>query len=488
MAKWSFVTKGYKILNELRAAGYTESGYYIRKEKEMEKEIKKNEEYIVDIIDYGMDGEGVAKIQDFTIFIPNAMKGEKVKILIVKVLSSYAYGKLLSILEESPYRVESDCRTYQRCGGCNLRHIDYEETLKIKQEMVQNLANKTINKKIKVKPTIGMGNPYHYRNKAQFPVGINKQNEVSIGVFAQRTHEIIQMKDCFIQNMISQKIAFAIQKFVTEKQISIYNEETRQGLLRHIVIKVGIRSHEIMCILVLNGKKMPFEQELIEMLVKTYNVKTIIKNINIKNTNVILGQENIVIHGDGYIYDILGDYTFKISPMSFYQVNPVQAEVLYNTAIEMANLTKEDILFDLYCGIGTIGIFASSYAKKVYGIEIVEQAIQDAKENAKINQIQNIEFQVGDVEKVFTNLIEKKQIYPTVIIVDPPRKGLDETTITNILAVEPKKLVYISCNPATMVRDMKLLEEKYEIGDIQPVDMFPFTSHVECCSVLYLKN
>lgn len=454
----------------------------------MEKQIKKNEEYIVNIIDYGMDGEGVAKIQDFTIFIPNAMKDEKVKIRIVKVLSSYAYGKVITILEKSPYRVESDCATYQRCGGCNLRHIEYEETLNIKQNMVQNLVNKTVKEKIEVKPTIGMGNPYHYRNKAQFPVGMNQQNEVNIGVFAQRTHQIIPIKDCFIQNTISQKIAFAIQKFVMEKQIPIYNEEIKQGLLRHIVIKVGIRSHEIMCILVINGKRMPYEQELIEMLVKTYNVKTVVKNVNTQNTNVILGQENIVIHGDGYIYDILGDYTFKISPMSFYQVNPVQAEVLYNIAIEMAHLTKEDILFDLYCGIGTIGIFASPYVKKVYGIEIVEQAIQDAKENAKINQIQNIEFLAGDVEKVFSNLMEKKQTYPDVIIVDPPRKGLDSNTINTILAVEPRKIVYISCNPATMVRDVNLLEEKYEVKEIQLVDMFPFTSHVECVSVLNLKK
>ena len=451
-------------------------------------EIKKNQEYIVDIIDYGMEGEGIAKIENFTVFIPNAMKGEKVKILIVKVLSSYAYGKLLEIIEPSPYRIESDCSTYQRCGGCSLRHIDYEETLNIKQNMVQNLVNKTFNKNVKVKPTIGMGNPYHYRNKAQFPVGLNKQNEKVVGVFAKRTHEIIPMQDCFLQNTISQEIAFAIQKFIIEKDISVYNEETRKGLLRHIVIKVGIRTHEIMCILVVNGNKIPYEQELVEMLVKRYNVKTVVKNINTKNTNVILGEENIVLHGDGYIYDILGDYTFKISPMSFYQVNPVQAEVLYNTAIEMANLSKEDVLFDLYCGIGTIGIFASFYVKKVYGVEIVEQAIYDAKENARINQIENIEFMTGDVEKVLTNLIEKKQVYPDVVMVDPPRKGLDNTTINNILAVEPKKVVYISCNPATMVRDMKLLEEKYEVNEIQPVDMFPFTSHVECCSVLSLKD
>jgi 23S rRNA (uracil1939-C5)-methyltransferase len=458
------------------------------KRGKMEKQIKKNDEYIVDIVDYGMNGEGIAKIDKFTIFIPNAMKGEKAKIVIVKVLSSHGYGKIVEILEKSKYRVESDCITYKRCGGCNLRHIDYEETLNIKQQTVQNLVNKTLNENIKVKKTIGMGNPYYYRNKAQFPVGVNKQNEATVGVFAERTHEIIPIKDCFIQNAVSQKIAFAIQKFINEKHISVYDEEKNEGLVRHIVIKVGIRTHEIMCILVINGKKIPYEQELIEMLVKTYNVKTIVKNINTKNTNVILGHENITIHGDGYIYDILGDYTFKISPMSFYQVNPVQAEALYNTAIEIAELSSDDVLFDLYCGIGTIGIFASKYVKKVYGIEIVEQAIEDAKENAKINNIENIEFKVGDVEKVFSNLMEKKQVYPDVIIVDPPRKGLDNNTVNNILNVEPKKVVYISCNPATMVRDMKLLEEKYDVKEIQPVDMFPFTSHVECVAVLQLKQ
>ena len=454
----------------------------------MEKQIKKNEEYIVDIVDYGIDGEGIAKINDFTIFIPNALKGEKIKIHIVKVLASYGYGKIVTILEKSPHRVESECVTYKRCGGCNLRHIDYEETLNIKQKVVQNLVNKVLKNKIKVKPTIGMGNPFYYRNKAQFPVGENKTKGVNVGVFAKRTHEIIPISNCYIQNTISQKIAFAIQKFIEEKQISVYNEETKEGLLRHIVIKVGIRTHEIMCILVLNGKKIPFEQELVEMLVKTYNVKTVVKNINTRNTNVILGSKNIVIHGDGYIYDILGDYTFKISPMSFYQINPVQTEVLYNMAIEMAKLKKEDILFDLYCGIGTIGIFASSYVKKVYGIEIIEQAIEDAKENARINKIQNIEFKVGDVEKVFSNLIENKQIYPSVIIVDPPRKGLDRNTIDNILTIEPKKMVYISCNPATMVRDLKLLEEKYGIEELQTVDMFPFTSHIETVTLLTLKN
>ena len=452
-------------------------------------DIQKNKEYIVEVIDNGMEGEGIAKIEDFVVFVPGAIKGEKVKILIVKVLKSHAYGKVLEILEKSEYREEEDCSTYKRCGGCNLRHINYEETLNIKQKNVQNLVDKTFNdKNIKVEKTIGMGNPYHYRNKAQYPVGLDKTREPIIGVFAQRTHEIISMQKCFIQNVEAEKIAFAIYKFIKEKNVPVYNEVTGEGLLRHIVIKVGLRTHEIMCILVINGKKIPYESELTEMLVKEYDIKTIVKNINKKNTNVILGHENIVIHGDGYIYDVLGDYTFKISPMSFYQVNPVQAEVLYNTALEMAELDKEDILFDLYCGIGTIGIFASEYVKKVYGIEIVEQAIEDAKENAKLNKIENIEFYAGDVEKIFSNLMEKKQVYPDVIIVDPPRKGLDENTINNILAVEPKKVVYISCNPSTMVRDMKMLSEKYKIGNIQPVDMFPFTSHVECVSVLVLKE
>ena len=452
--------------------------------------MKKNDEYIVDIIDNGMDGEGIAKIDNFTVFVEGAIKGEQVKILIVKVLTSHAYGKILEIIKKSENRVEPDCATYKRCGGCSLRHIEYEETLNMKKRKVENLVSKTFGKEnnIKVENTIGMGIPYNYRNKAQYPVGLDKTGEPIIGVYAQRTHEIIQMKECLIQNEEAEKIAFTIYKFVKEKNIPVYNEKTGEGLLRHIVIKVGIYTHEIMCILVVNGKKIPYETELVEMLVREYNVKTVVKNINMKNTNVILGYENIVLHGDGYIYDLLGGYTFKISPMSFYQVNPVQAEVLYNIAIEKAELNKDDILFDLYCGIGTIGICAASYAKKVYGIEIVEQAIEDAKENARINNVENIEFFAGDVEKIFSNLMEKKQVYPDVIIVDPPRKGLDNNTINNILAVKPKKVVYISCNPATMVRDMKLLSENYEIGNIQPVDMFPFTSHVECVAVLHRRK
>lgn len=455
----------------------------------MEVPVKKNKEYLVEIIDQGFEGEGIAKIEGFTIFIEGAIKGEKCRILIVKVTSSHAFGKLVEILEKSKYRVEPDCATYKRCGGCNLRHIDYEETLNIKQNTVQNLVNKTLNNKIKVEMTVGMGNPYNYRNKAQYPVGFDKSGEPVMGVYAKRTHEIISMRNCMIQNPVSEKIANVVLGFFIKNNIPIYNEKNGEGLLRHIVIKVGIKTHEIMCILVLNKKELKKEKELIKVLIREFpEIKTIVKNYNMKNTNVILGNENEVIYGDGYIYDELGDYTFKISPLSFYQINPIQTEALYNIAIEMADLKKTDTLFDLYCGIGTIGIFASPYVNRVYGIEIVKQAIEDAKENSNINNIRNIEFFAGDVEKVFENVLKEHNVKPDVIFVDPPRKGLDKHTIENILNIKPEKIVYISCNPASLVRDLKLLEESYEIKKIQPVDMFPFTSNVECCSVLYLKD
>lgn len=451
--------------------------------------VEKNKKYIVDIIDNGFGGEGIAKIEGFTIFVPNAIKGEKCEILIVKVLTSHAYAKLIQIIEESENRENVDCSTYKRCGGCELRHMTYESTLNLKRETVQSLINKTLKNEVTAEKTIGMNNPYNYRNKAQYPVGVDSEGNPIIGVFAQRTHTIIPIQKCMIQTEISQQIANTILDFIKEKNVSVYNEENQTGLIRYVVIKVGKYTNQIMCILVLNNKTFKEEKELIKLLCDEYpNITTIVKNINNKNTNVILGTENINLYGDGYIEDKLGEYTFKISPMSFYQVNPVQAEVLYNTAIEAANLTKEDILFDLYCGIGTIGIFASKHINKVYGIEIVPQAIEDAKENAKINNIKNAEFIVGDVEIAFDELINKKHIIPTAIIVDPPRKGLDNKTIENILKIKPEKLVYISCNPATMVRDLAKMEDAYEIKKVQPVDMFPFTKHVECCSVLKLKE
>ena len=456
--------------------------------EEMNMQVEKNKEYIVDIIDNGFQGEGIAKIDGFTIFIPNAIKGEKIKILIVKVLASHAFGKIIEIIKQSDHREESDCTTYKRCGGCSLRHIKYNETLKIKQNAVQSLVNKTLENKLKVEETLGMDKPYHYRNKAQYPIGLNKEGKPVIGVFANRTHEIIPIETCYIQNKQSEEIAKYIFNFLVNHKIKVYDEKSGKGLVRHIVTKIGIKTNEVMCIIVINGNELPYEDILVnELTHKFENIKSIIKNINTKNTNVILGNENINLYGNGYIKDILGDFIFKISPMSFYQVNPVQAEKLYNIGVELADINKNDIVFDLYCGIGTISLFMSKFAKEVYGVEIVDEAIVAAKENACINNVTNTKFIAGDVEKVLDDLVNVKKIIPDIIMLDPPRRGLDNTSIENIRKVSPKKVIYISCNPATLVRDLSKLEDKYNVKSIKPVDMFPFTSSVECCAVLCLK-
>lgn len=399
------------------------------------------------------------------------------------------FGKLIEIIKSSNVRQDLDCNTYKRCGGCNLRHMKYEETLDLKRNIVQNLVNKILKHKITITETIGMEKPFFYRNKAQYPVGYNKNGEIVTGVYASRTHEIIPIEFCTIQMPISQEISKFIIEFMQKNKISAYNEKTRIGAIRHIVVKVGIYTNQIMCIIVTNQKQIPHENKLIEALkAKFPNITTIIKNINTKNTNVIMGMENQILYGTGYIKDKLGNFTFNISPLSFYQINPIQTEKLYNLAIQKANLTKQDIVLDLYCGIGTIGSFVSPYVKQVYGIEIVDQAIIDAKENAKQNNIKNIEFYCGDVEEILETVLEKKNINPNVIFVDPPRKGLDNNTINNIIKLKPERFIYISCNPATLVRDLVKLDEVYDIKEIQPIDMFPFTTHVECCSVLYLKD
>lgn len=446
--------------------------------------VKKNDELIIDVIDYGANGEGIAKINGYTIFVMGALKGEKCKIHILKVLKTHAFAKVIQIIEKSSKRVEPDCSTFNKCGGCDLRHIAYGETLKIKQEKVQNLVNKMLKNKVKVNETVGMENPTFYRNKAIYPVTQDKK----VGIFAKRSHNIIPINECKIQTKISQEIS----KYILDNwKDSIYDEETGKELLRNIMVREGFKTDEIMLVLVQNGEKNVFETNSklkIENVIKEFpKIKTIVINVNTEKTNVVLSRKNIIVYGDGTITDRLGDYEFKISPNSFYQVNPIQTEKLYNLAIEGAKLKKDDILCDLYCGIGTIGIFASKYVKKVYGVEIVEEAIKDAKQNAEINNVDNIEFIQGDVEVAFNKMLDNG-VKPSVVIVDPPRKGLDSKTVQNLCDLKLDRLVYVSCNPATLMRDLQVLEDVYKIDSITPVDNFCYSSHIECVAVLEIKE
>lgn len=450
--------------------------------------ILKNEEYVVDIVDNGFQGEGIAKIDGMTVFIPNAIKGEKIKIKILKVTSSLAYGKIIEIIEKSEYRIETDCNTFSRCGGCNLRHINYDYTLEIKKSSVESTLRKALGREIKIADILKMDEPYNYRNKLQYPVGIDNSGNPVMGVYAERTHSIIPTKECAIQDKLSQNIANDIFEFIEKNNIPVYNEKTLKGSIRHIVIRIGKKTNQVMVTFVSNTEKIDKENELVEYITSKYSeIETIVKNINNKNTNVILGSKNEVLYGEGYIYDYLGDFKFKISPMSFYQVNPIQTEKLYNKAVEYAELTGKETVFDLYCGIGTIGIFASPKIKNLYGIETVPQAIEDAKGNAKLNDIQNSEFFVGDVEKTLPEFIKERRIVPDVVFVDPPRKGCDKTALETLMQIKPKRIVYVSCNPATLARDLKILEETYDLIEVSICDMFPFTHHIECVTSLKLK-
>lgn len=453
----------------------------------------KNQIYEVEIIDNGYQGEGIAKIDNFPIFVQGAIKGEVVEIKILKVQKNFAYGKIERIVKSVKYREETECMQYSKCGGCTLRHVNYAYTLDIEKAIVENCLYKAFNRKFTVKNVIGMKEPMFYRNKLQYPIGLDKEQRPVMGVYSSRTHNIVPVSKCYIQNEKSNEIANDIFKFITENNISVYDEKTLKGTVRHIVIRIGVTTNEVLVTIVVNDNNFKMEKELVEFLTEKHdNIKSIVKNYNTKNTNVILGDTNEIIFGKGYIYDILGEYKFKISPLSFYQVNPVQTEILYNTAIDMAvrnlNEKQKNIALDLYCGIGTIGIFASKYFKKVYGIEIIKQAIEDAKENAKINNVDNIEFHAGDVERLLPEILGNIKERPNVVFVDPPRKGLDGNTVNLLNRLEAQQIVYISCNPATLARDLKVLSEKYDIQEIQPVDMFPYTSHVECVTVLYAKE
>ena len=378
------------------------------------------------------------------------------------------------------------CEISQKCGGCSIHQIPYKEQLKEKTEYIKKLAQSELNNKIKIKDIIGMENPYNYRNKGKFVFGMSKQQPL-MGFFEEGTHKVVNSNNCMIQNEEINEIANFTFELIKKYKIKIYNEDTGKGFLRYLIIKHAIHTDENMLVFVTTDEKLYKREEIIKALVSKFpNIKTIVQNINNQKTKVILGIKNYKLYGNGYIVDYIEDLKFKISPLSFYQVNPIQTEKLYNTAIQFANLTGKETVYDLYSGIGTISLLVSKQAKKVYGIEVVKDAVKDAIENARLNKISNVEFIDGKVEEMLPRLCQKEKA--DVVFVDPPRSGLDLKTIKTLESVKPNKIVYINCNPVTLMQNLKILQTLYTINEIQPVDMFPWTEHVECCSVLYLKD
>ena len=454
--------------------------------------IEKNKEYILDIISQGYEGEGIAKINEtFPIFIEGALKGEKVKARIVKSKKNFAYAKLIDVIEPSKEGCEAKCNINKRCGGCKLQHSTYKEQLSFKFERVKDCITKLgkLDNSI-VKFPLGMEEPWRYRNKVQLPIGM-VNGELKIGFFAPRSHEIIDMETCLIQDEIADKVVELTRQWIKKNNIKPYNidgnyDET--GILRHIMIRRGFTTNEVMVVLVTNGVKLPNKEEFVQLIVENIQgIKSIVQNVNSKPTNVILGQECITLWGEPTISDYIGDFKFNISPLSFFQVNPIQTEVLYGKALEYAKLTGNETVFDAYCGTGTITLFLSQKAKKVYGVEIIPQAIENANINAKENNVNNVEFFVGESEVVIPDLINNG-VKADVVVVDPPRKGCDAKLLNAITNIDAERIVYVSCDPSTLARDLSILEQNgYKTIEVQPVDMFPQTAHVECVCKLIKK-
>lgn len=452
--------------------------------------LSKDKMYVVEIVDIGQGGVGIGKFEGFTVFVDGGLVKDKIKVKITKSKKNYAVGEIVEILEPSPYRVERKCsKELKECGGCQIQELDYKEQLNLKTNEVKQVISR-IGKldDVVIHNALGMEEPFRYRNKAQFP--IQKVDGVPvIGFYKKKSHDIIPTNQCIIQHDVNDKIIKIIKTYIRAYKVSIYDEKTHTGVLRHLVTKVGFTTKEVMVVLVANGRKLPYLNELASVLKENIpGFKTLVVNVNREKTNVILGNENRVIYGDGKINDNIGDLVFEISPLSFFQVNPVQTEVLYNKALEYANLGENDTVFDIYCGIGTISLFLAQKAKKVYGIEIVEEAIKDAKINAKINNLDNVEFYAGKAEEVVPKMYKQGK-RANVVVVDPPRKGCDEKVLDTIISMQPDRVVYVSCNPSTLARDLNYLDERgYTCLEVQPVDMFPHSVHIENVALIVKKK
>ena len=441
--------------------------------------VKKNEYIDLKFEDLTHEGNGVGKINGYPIFVPYGLPGEDAVVKVIKVNKNFGFGKLIELKKESKERVEPPCNVYYKCGGCQLQHMSYDLQLFMKQNQVKNVLRKIAHlDHVPVHPTIGLEDPWRYRNKVQIPVG-EKDGELITGFYRMRSHDIIEdMETCVIQDEVNDRMVHAVRRIANRIGIEAYDEKSHRGVLRHIMVRTGRETQEIMIVLITRTEKLPHADKLIRELTETFpNIKSIVHNINNKRTNVIFGNKTKTIWGEDYIYDTIGDIRFAISPRSFYQVNPVQTKVLYEKALEYAQIDENDVVIDAYCGIGTISLFLAQKAKKVYGIEIVPDAIRDAKMNAELNGITNAEFVVGEAEKVMPKW-KNEGFTPDVIVVDPPRKGCEVDFLQAMIEMEPKRIVYVSCNPSTLARDLVILEEGgYETKEVQPVDMFSHTKH-----------
>ena len=454
--------------------------------------MKKDDVIEVKIEDMGVDGEGIGKADGITLFIKDAVIGDVVQAKIMKMKKSYGYARLLEVLTPSPYRVEPKCPVSRPCGGCQLQALSYDKQLEFKENKVRNNLKRIGGfTDIPMEPIAGMKEPYHYRNKAQFPIGRDKDGKLTAGFYAARTHSLIPVDECYLGAKINAPILGKILQIMEQEHIEPYDEKTHTGLVRHILIRFGFTTKEIMVCFILNGKKLPKQEKFIAALTEIPGMTSISVNRNEKDTNVIMGEKTITIWGSDYITDYIGDIKYQISPQSFYQVNPAQTKVLYEKALEYAGLTSTETVWDLYCGIGTISLFLAQKAKKVFGVEIVPQAIADAKKNAALNDITNVDFFVGKAEEVYPSYVSehKEEAKAEVIVVDPPRKGCEESLLSTIVSMAPERIVYVSCDSATLARDLKYLcGHGYELKRVQAVDQFCQTGHVESVVLLSHKK
>lgn len=454
-------------------------------------DFKKNDLVTVTIEDMGHEGEGIGKVEGYTFFIKDALLGDVVQAKVMKAKKQYAYARLMEIVKPSPYRVTPKCPMHAKCGGCQIQALDYSQQLVFKENKIRNNLKRIGGfVDIPMEPIVGMEEPYFYRNKAQFPIGEDKDGNPIAGFYAGRTHTIIPNTRCYLGVEVNEEILNRVLAYMKQYRVPAYREMEHTGLVRHVLIRYGFRTKEIMVCLVVNGSKLPREDKLIASLTEIPGMTSIMLNTNKEKTNVILGKELRTLWGKSYITDCLKDICYQISPLSFYQVNPKQTEKLYELALSYAGLTGRETVWDLYCGIGTISLFLAKQAKQVFGVESVPEAIEDAKKNAALNDIGNVDFFVGKAEEVFTEYCqEHPDAYADVIVVDPPRKGCDAELLATILKIRPERVVYVSCDSATLARDLKILcEGGYRLEKVRGVDQFGMTVHVETVVKLSLKK